>query len=85
MTWSEPRRRVETDKGGAIHPDSGHMLTLLQSLVDKRGTISLQQWCPSGPEGLECYYHVGIVVHMVIYRLTIKCHKENCIFCCSLW
>jgi len=32
-TWSKPRRRtrwVKVDKEGAIHPDSGHMLTLLQ-------------------------------------------------------
>ena len=40
------------DKEEAIHSDSGHMLTLCQSLVDERGTISLQQWYPSGSAGL---------------------------------
>ena len=56
------QKRVEADEEGATHPDSGHMLTLLQSLVDERGTISLQR--PSRPQVLGPCWRCGAYGHI---------------------
>ena len=67
MTWNKPRRRtrrVEVDKEGAVHPDSGYMLTLLQ-------IWSMREVLPASsngsPVGFKCWSHVGIVVCMAIH------------------
>jgi len=70
------QKKEKTEQKWAIHPGTSLMLSLLQSLVDERGTTHLQQWCPSDP----------VVVLMITYRIIVQYHKEgHILYCYTLW